>query len=248
MGDAAEPPPAEDVPVATVPFEQMPIDELPQPEPVTVTLVDVEADVWWAWDADGSVWLLPAYRLIDTDGGWHVVPAVTDEFMIQVEPSIVDGPLPAPEPMPVDPMPAETDPVTAPEPGSASPAVRPVEIIDVVRQVQYYPGCQNEPVTIDGTTWYPLAEFEFGDLVTEIVAIPRQDPADASTDSLHVSLRPVPATTPARWSSMPTASPGTVRQRRRRLDDARRADLQLGLLTRPTRSSRPRLPHPNRCG
>ena len=177
--DAAQPPPAEDVPVATVPFEQMPIDELPQPEPVTVTLVDVEPDVWWAWDADGSVWLLPAYRLIDTDGGWHTVPAVTDEFMIQVEPSIVDGPLPAPEPMPVDPMPVETDPGTDPEPGSASPAVRPVEIIDVVRQVQYYPGCQNEPVTIDGTIWYPLAEFEFGDLVTEIVAIPRQDPADA---------------------------------------------------------------------
>ncbi len=81
MGDAAEPPPGDEIPV----------DEIPAPEPVTVTLVDVQPDVWWAWDADGSVWLLPAYRLIDTDGGWHVVPAVTDEFMIQVEPRSSTG-------------------------------------------------------------------------------------------------------------------------------------------------------------
>ena len=174
VGDAAEPPPAVDEPVGEIPVGEIPVDEIPVdptqvPERVTVTLVDVQPDVWWAWDADGSVWLLPAYRLIDTDGGWHTVAAVTDEFMVQVEPSVVDGPLPAPEPMPVEPA-VEPD---------AAPESMPVEIVDVVRQVQYYPGCQNEPVTIDGTTWYPLAEWEFGDIVAEIVAIPRQDPADA---------------------------------------------------------------------
>ena len=122
-GTDAQPPEttaAGDETVATVPYDQMPVDELPQPEAVTITLVNVEADVWWAWDADGSVWLLPAYRFIDTDGGWHVVPAVTDEFMIQVEPSVVDGPLPAPEPLPVDP------PVAARRLPTACPPASPI--------------------------------------------------------------------------------------------------------------------------
>lgn len=106
-----------DEPPSTITVDPMPVDvpevmpvdgTLPAPEPVTVTLVDVQADVWWAWDVDGSVWLLPAYRFIDTDGGWHVVPAVTDEFLVQVEPPVdtpvdapVDSPKPLPEPMPV---------------------------------------------------------------------------------------------------------------------------------------------------
>ena len=138
VGDAAEPPsvdePVGEIPVGEIPVDEIPVDPTQVPERVTVTLVDVQPDVWWAWDADGSVWLLPAYRLIDTDGGWHTVAAVTDEFMVQVEPSVVDGPLPAPEPMPVEPESAR---------GSRA---MPVEIVDVVRQVQYYPGCQNEPV------------------------------------------------------------------------------------------------------
>ena len=98
-GEATEPLPPETMPVEDLPVDPMLPEEFPEPEAVTVTLVDVEADVWWAWDADGSIWLLPAYRFIDTDGGWHVVPAVTDEFMIQAEPT-VDGPLPIPEPLP----------------------------------------------------------------------------------------------------------------------------------------------------
>ena len=65
-------------------------------QPITVTLVDVQADVWWAWDVDGSVWLLPAYRFIDSDGGWHVVAAVTDEYLIRVEPVAVEEPSPPP--------------------------------------------------------------------------------------------------------------------------------------------------------
>lgn len=101
-GAAPEPDP--DGSVAT-----LPVEDLPAPEPITVTLVDVEADLWWAWDVDGTLWLLPAYRFVDTDGGWHVVPAVTDEYLIRTE---------LPEPMPVEPV----EPV---EPASAGAELRP---------------------------------------------------------------------------------------------------------------------------
>jgi hypothetical protein len=57
--------------------------------------------------------------------------------------------------------------------GDSGPA-EPVAIAGVVEGVEYYIGCANEPVTIDGTVWYPLAEFEFGDEVAEIVAIARE--------------------------------------------------------------------------
>jgi hypothetical protein len=70
--------------------EPMPVDvpvdvpgEAPaEPQEITVTLVDVQPDLWWAWDADGSAWLLPAYRFIGDDGGWYTVPAVTDDMLI----------------------------------------------------------------------------------------------------------------------------------------------------------------------
>ena len=66
--------------------------DMPEPEAVTVTLTDVKADLWWAWDADGSVWLLPAYTFTGDDGGTYTVPAVTDEFLIQppVDTTLVD--------------------------------------------------------------------------------------------------------------------------------------------------------------
>ncbi len=110
---------AESLPAESLPVEEpMPVED---PEPVVVTLVDVQPDLWWAWDVDGSVWLLPAYRFIDSDGGSTTVPAVTDEFMIQVEPPVViDEPLPAPEPMPVETLPAvvpDTVVVDPAEPG-----------------------------------------------------------------------------------------------------------------------------------
>ena len=53
-------------------------------EPVVVTLVDVETDLWSVMDADGTVWLLPGYRFTGDDGGWYTVPAVTDEYLIGV--------------------------------------------------------------------------------------------------------------------------------------------------------------------
>jgi hypothetical protein len=86
---------------------------IPAPESVTVTLVDVQPDVWWTWDVDGTAWLLPAYRFIGDDGGWYTVPAVTDEFLIQVPVSV---PVTEPAPLPVDTLPADpgVPPVTTP--------------------------------------------------------------------------------------------------------------------------------------
>lgn len=89
-----------DVPVVSTPIV---------PEIVEVELVDVEADLWWAWDEDGSSWLLPAYRFVATDGGWFVVPAVTDEFLIQVPVETVPA-----ETLPVETVPGETVPVDPP--------------------------------------------------------------------------------------------------------------------------------------
>jgi len=85
------------------PVEIAPVDTKPV-EPMVATLVDVKADLWWAFDDDGSVWLLPAYSFTTSDDGIFTVPAVTDEFLVIAEPSI-DEPLPMPVPVevPVDP-------------------------------------------------------------------------------------------------------------------------------------------------
>jgi hypothetical protein len=50
-------------------------------EPITVTIVDVEASLWSVWDVDSTMWLLPAYDFIDADGGRYTVPAVPDEMI-----------------------------------------------------------------------------------------------------------------------------------------------------------------------
>lgn len=68
-----------------------------EPETVTVTLTDVRLDLWWAWDADGTVWLLPAFTFLDGDGGRYTVPAVTDEYLI-VEPVVEDPAVSEPAP------------------------------------------------------------------------------------------------------------------------------------------------------
>jgi hypothetical protein len=111
--------------VEPLPVEELPPESLPAPEPVVVTLVDVQADLWWAWDADGTAWLLPAYRFIDTDGGWHVVPAVTDEFLIQADPGVV------PEPLPVETVPVETVPVETVPPETVPVDTVPSETVPV---------------------------------------------------------------------------------------------------------------------
>jgi hypothetical protein len=98
--------------------DSIPVDvgePIPEPEPIVVTLVGIEADVWWAWDEDGSVWLLPAYRFIGDDDGRYTVTAVTDEFLIVVEPD----PVPVLEPLPVETPPTDSVPVEVP--GSTQP-------------------------------------------------------------------------------------------------------------------------------
>jgi hypothetical protein len=96
--------PVDSVPVETVPVDSVPVDSVPVEVPTEVaTLVDVRADLWWAWDDDGSVWLLPAYTFTDTEGRVFTVAAVTDEFLIIADPVLVDPmPLPTPVEPPVD--------------------------------------------------------------------------------------------------------------------------------------------------
>ncbi len=86
-----------------------PVDVPVDREAMTVTLVDVQPDLWWVWDADNTLWLVPAYRFVDTDGGWHTVPAVTDEFLIETAPPTTAIPIDGDggigdgaEPLPVD--------------------------------------------------------------------------------------------------------------------------------------------------
>ncbi len=169
---AAEPT-SEPLPVDMPEGSVEPIDPMPMPEPiptgdpVVVTLVGVEADLWWVWDADGAVWLLPAYRFIDSDGGWHTVPAVTDEFMIQVEPTVEPPAEPTVDPAPADPTvdPAPADPTVEPTP--AEPTVDPAPADPTAeRTVDPTPAEPTvEPDTFDTSVLEPfvgltLAEFE----------------------------------------------------------------------------------------
>jgi hypothetical protein len=122
------------------------VQELPAPsddgskpetaEPIVATLVDVKADLWWVWDDDNSVWLLPAYTFTDTEGNAFTVPAVTDEYMIVVEPTI------EPQPMPAEPLdPVVVDPPTS-DPASSG-GVAPAD-----------------PAVLDEFVGVPLPEFE----------------------------------------------------------------------------------------
>ena len=101
----------------------------PIPEPVVATLVDVEADLWWVWDADNTVWLLPAYKFTDTEGTEFMVPAVTDEYMIVVEPTITSQP----ESLPPESVPAERlDPAVVGPPSTGvevDPAAGPLPAV-----------------------------------------------------------------------------------------------------------------------
>jgi hypothetical protein len=89
------------------------------PEPVTVHLNSVKADLTMVWAADNTIWLLPAYSFGSADGGIYSVIAVEDQYIQQ----------PDPESLPVSPPPTTTvdpaivDPGVIPVPGTAPGAV-----------------------------------------------------------------------------------------------------------------------------
>lgn len=81
-------------------------------EPITATIVDVEPSLWSVWDVDQTVWLLPAYDFIDTNGARYTVPAVPDDM---IDSSAVDAAA----------VPPATD-ITAAPPESITPPEAPM--------------------------------------------------------------------------------------------------------------------------
>jgi hypothetical protein len=92
----AEPGLAQTAPAGQAPAPDMPVQCDPAADcspvdatPVTVHLTSVKTDLTMVWDANGTVWLLPAYTFADADGGQYTVIAVTDEFLQLATPDVV---------------------------------------------------------------------------------------------------------------------------------------------------------------
>jgi hypothetical protein len=148
------------------------------PDTVSVTLVDVVADLWWVWDADGAAWLLPAYRFVDSEGGVHVVPAVTDELLVEAE---TDEPLPVPDPAVADlvGLPLDEFQRRAEELGHV---VRVVEIDGeplAVTEEFLDDRINVAVVTLDGVETVVRATTDAGDVVAEIPVGPTDGSASA---------------------------------------------------------------------
>jgi hypothetical protein len=71
-------------------------EPMPTPETVTVTLENAEATLLLVWDVDGNAWLVPGYAYEQPEQGfWTAVI------------SLVEGVIQLPEPMSIEPLPAE---------------------------------------------------------------------------------------------------------------------------------------------
>lgn len=107
------------------------VSPMPTPDPITIHLNGVRLDVTMVWDADGSIWLLPAYTFTSADGGEFTVVAVDDSLLDLPEPAPVDT-TPAPVPVPPDTVVVPVDTVVvgptdtvAPVPGGGLGTVPP---------------------------------------------------------------------------------------------------------------------------
>ena len=65
------------------------------PEPITITLTGVTTGLTMVWDAEDTVWLLPAYTFTDDQQGQYQVIAIDDAFIELPEALPVAEPLPA---------------------------------------------------------------------------------------------------------------------------------------------------------
>ncbi|MFM7253524.1 MAG: hypothetical protein ACKO27_10730 [Ilumatobacteraceae bacterium] len=124
----------------------MPADEMPPP--VTVTLTSVELGLTQVWDADGTVWMLPAFVFGSADSGDITVIAVAEDYLDIPE---VPMPEPMPEPMPVESIPGElvdpmADAVSLDEVGPLLVGLTEAEAVDVATSL----GVTLRVVRLDG--------------------------------------------------------------------------------------------------
>ena len=86
-----------DTPTASPEARESEPIEVGGPEPIEirefeVELVSVSADLWSSWAADGSMWMVPAYRFEGADGGVYTIAAITDEYLVQIDPWAMPDP------------------------------------------------------------------------------------------------------------------------------------------------------------
>ncbi len=87
--------------------------------PITVHLNSVKPDLTMIWDADNTVWLLPAYTYGTADGGMYTVLAVADEYIDIPVADPVPVPQPAPDTIPTDTVVVDPTGPTTPVDGTA---------------------------------------------------------------------------------------------------------------------------------